>query len=414
MSEAATIETYFRPEIDFAYDPLPNLPELLQEMAETGQSVVRVRYQGGDAWAVVGYDNVSSVFRNEAEIPAGPHYRVVMSAIGRTIETMEGAEQRAYKTVMSRWFSPKNVGAMKDAVILPIIDELIDDFGERRAVDLNPTFSRRLGFNVISRLVGVDVAPEAEAEVHKIVEGMNQMLDPHVPPEENEHNALKAVARADAMLLPVVEARRAQPRDDFISYLVQAEVEGRPLTDEEILSHARLIYLAGADSTGLMLDNAMAAILARPDLLQRMLADRSIRDAVVDEMIRLESASGLVVRRAINDVEIDGVTVPAGAYILMAVPNANRDAARFPSPEEVRVDRRGADLSLSFGAGPHLCLGKHLAKMEVQLAVERLLDRLPGLRLDGPEKRPTGSQFRFIAGGLPVRFDDVLTAPVLA
>jgi len=172
----------------------------------------------------------------------------------------------------------------------------------------------------------------------------------------------------------------------------------------------RSIYLAGADSTGLMLGNLMAAILSRPEVLERMLSDRESRRPIIDEMMRLEAVTGLMTRTAVKDTPVGNMVIPSGAQILLGVPGANRDARLFPSPEEIKLDRPQRNLTLTFGAGAHFCLGHHLAKEELRLAINRLLDRLPGLRLAGPPGRPGGTLFRFIADGVPIRFDAILPA----
>lgn len=411
MSDSLVEAELVMPQVDFHDDPLPDLPERLKEIEASGKSVARVRYNGGEAWLLVSYDNVAWVFRNEGEVPASRYYQEQCSTMGHTILQMDGKEHRAHKAALSPWFAPSRVKTLEHSTILPVIDQLIDEFGDRRAVMLDVDFCRRLSFNVISRLVGLDVPPEAEGEIQDMISDLNQMADESATEDVRKANARAAVERTNVLLGPLLEQRKAKRKDDFVSYLLDLEVEGRKLTDEEILDNTRFVYFGGADSTSWTLGNIVEAILSRPDLLETMLADRSSRRPIIDELIRLEGVSGLFTRRNYKDIVIDGVLIPEGAMILLAIPNANRDPKRFPNPTEVKPERSNHDQSLMFGAGTHHCLGKHLAKLELQLAVDRLLDRLPGLRLDGPAARPQGSQFRFITNGLPVRFDDVLPAP---
>ena len=398
------------PEVDFGSDPLPDLAQRLREIEARGERVVRVRFMGGDAWLVLGYDNVAGVLKNDEEIPAGPHYQEVMSTAGRTVLQMEGEEHHAYKAVMLRWFSPKRVEQLTEEVVLPVIDRIIDEFGDQRSVRLTDTFTQRLGFDVMSRLIGMPAGGEAEREIKRVITDMNQMLDPDASLEAREQNAREGIEKANAILRPVLEERKRRREDDFISYLIDLEVLGKTFTDDEILNWARLAYVAGADSTGFQIGNVLAAILSRPELQELMLKDMASRTPVIDELMRLEGASGLVVRRAVKDTPVGGVTIPSGAHILLGFPSANRDPEQFDEPEEIRFDRKNKGQSVTFGKGAHFCLGHNLAKAEVHEAVHHLLDRLPGLRLAGPPSRPIGSQFRFVADGLPVEFDDVVPA----
>lgn len=405
-----TLPPFAMPEIDFGYDPLPDMAERLVELEARGEPVVRVRYKGGDAWLVLGYDNVSNMLRNDAEVPAGVYFRRELDTLGNTLLQMEGKEHRAYKTEINKWFSISAVRAIVDRVILPVIDEIIDDFGDKREVLLNVAVSRRLGFNVISRVLGVPVPREMESDVQEMISDLVQIRDPDSPYEARRQVALDAVERTNKMLRPILAARRIKPEDDVISQLVGLNVDGHRLGDEEVLDFVRSIYLAGADSTGLMLGNLMTAILSRPDLLEPMLADHETRRPIIEELMRLEAVTGLLTRVAVKDTAVGDVVIPKGAQILLGVPGANRDPRHFPAPDEVRLDRPTRNVNLTFGGGPHFCLGHHLAKEELRLAIGRLLDRLPGLRLAGPPSRPTGPLFRFVADGVAVRFDDVLPA----
>jgi cytochrome P450 len=398
------------PEVDFGYDPLEDMAERVLALEMSGEAVVRVRYKGDDAWLVLGYDNISNLLRNDVEVPASVYFRRELDTLGNTLLQMEGDEHRAYKTRMNQWFSAGKVRSLADRILLPVIDQIIDDLGDRREVLLNVAVSRRLGFNVISRLLGVPVPREKESDVQEMISDLIQIKDPNSPYEVRRQIALAAAERTNVMLRPILAQRRARREDDIISYLIDLDVDGYTLTDNEILDHVRAIYLAGADSTGLMLGNIMSAILSRADLLDRMLTDRGSRRPIIEDLMRLEAVTGLMTRVAVKDMVVGGVEIPKGGQILLGVPGANRDTRHFPSPNEVRLDRPQRNSTLSFGAGAHFCLGHHLAKEELRLAINRLLDRLSCLRLVGVAEKPTGSLFRFVADGVPVRFDDILPA----
>lgn len=398
------------PDVDFGFDPLEDMAERVLALEAGGAPVVRVRYKGGEAWLVLGYDNVSNLLRNDAEVPGGAYFRRELSTLGNTLLQMEGHDHRTYKTRMNQWFSVGRVRSIAERIILPVIDEIIDDLGDRRQLLLNLTVSRRLGFNVISRLLGVSVPRDKEDDVQEMISDLIQIKDPNAPYEVRRRIALAAVERTNVMLRPIVAERRVRREDDILSSLIDLDVGEHQLSDEEVLDHARAIYLAGADSTGLMLGNMMSAILSRAGLLDLMLSDRASRRSIIEDLMRLEAVTGLMTRLAVQDTIVGDIMIPKGSQILLGIPGANRDARHFPSPHEVRLDRPQRNQTLSFGAGAHFCLGHHLAREELRLAINRLLDRLPGLRRVHPPTRPTGSLFRFIADGVPVRFDDILPA----
>lgn len=409
MSTAGEIDIQM-PEVDFGADPVIDMAERLVELEARGEPVVRIRFKGAPAWLVVGHETSSAVLRNDAEIPAGFYFRRELDTLGHTLLQMEGEEHRLYKALLSKPFSPANVKRLLDSVLVPTADELIDQFGDRRELDLNAEYTRRYGFNVISRLLGIPVPRDREEELIEMVGDLIQIREANTPAEIRRSRAYAAVERTNLLLRPLLEARRRHPQDDVLSYLVQAEVSGAPLADDHILDLIRSIYLAGADSTGMMLGNIMGFILSRPDLNRQLLDEPHRRAAVIDEVLRLEPVTGLLTRRAVGDTMIAGTMIPDGDLILVDVPGSNRSGQHFAARGQLALEGHNRNAALTFGLGSHLCLGMHLARAELAVSVDRLLDRLPGLRLAGELGRPAGTTFRAIHEGVPVRFDDIVPA----
>jgi cytochrome P450 len=208
-----------------------------------------------------------------------------------------------------------------------------------------------------------------------------------------------------AYLEPIVEDRRRDPTGDLISELVTAEVDGERLTDEKIYGFLRLLLPAGAETTFRVLGNCLYALLTHDDDMRRVVADRDLVPNVVEETLRWETSVTMVQRVAATDTEVAGCPIPAGSPVNVVTGSANHDEGRWPDASEWRLDRPPTP-HLAFGTGPHQCLGMHLARLELRVALNAVLDRLTNLRLDpdAPAPRIEGFAFRG-PNALPVCFD---------
>jgi cytochrome P450 len=188
---------------------------------------------------------------------------------------------------------------------------------------------------------------------------------------------------------------------------VHTEVDGETLPEARLWGFLRLLLPAGAETTYRVFGNMLFALLHRPELLERVRADRSLVPAVIEESLRWETSVTMVSRRATRDVEVGGCPIPAGAAVGVVTGAANHDPAHFDHPDDFDIDRPPA-LHMAFGTGPHQCLGMHLARLELRTGLEILLDRLPNLRLDPDDDGPAlvieGFAFRG-PNRLPVVFD---------
>ena len=251
---------WFFPEIDFAIDPLPDFHSRMAELRDSGQRVVPVKYLGETAWIILRHDDVSALYRNEAGVPAGPAYRRHSEpAQGKTLLCMEGDEHRVNRLLVSGAFHPGAIRRSISTLLRPLADELIDGLTGQTGVDLVAAYTHRYPFKVITGLLGIPVADEPE--LHQWLQGLFQF-------PWNPELALEARAAITAYLAPIVRQRRADPREDLLSLLATAVVEGKQLSDEEIFSFVRLIFPAGADTTYLSLGSLLWAVL-RDDTLRQ-------------------------------------------------------------------------------------------------------------------------------------------------
>jgi cytochrome P450 len=192
----------------------------------------------------------------------------------------------------------------------------------------------------------------------------------------------------------------------MISTLCQAELsDGSKMSDQEIVTFLRTFLNAGSETTSSALGSLFWHLLSNTDQLALVRADRGLVGAAIDESLRLEPPLGMTWRLCVADVELGGVQIRAGSPVAVCIAAANRDPGHFRDPDRFDV-LRSEEAHITFGFGRHLCLGQHVARMEMTLAVNKFLDRLPYLRLDeeAPAPRERGFLFRS-PGSLPVRWD---------
>jgi len=282
---------------------------------------------------------------------------------------------------------------------VPVVDEMIDGFVDRGRAELVREMTYRYPVQVIAVILGLP--REDYEQFHRWA---SAIISVGGRPMEG----VQASSELRAYLERVLEDRRAQPRDDLVSDLAVAESDGERLGDEEIFSFLRLLLPAGAETTYRATGNLVFGLLSDPDQLDALRADRSLLTAAVEEAIRWEPPLLITSRVAARDAEVAGTAIPAGSQVIPNIGSANRDETRWDHAEDFDLFREAKPV-ISFGVGPHMCLGMHLARMEMRAAVNRLLDRCPNLRfdpeaLDRDDPHIHGETFRSPTT-LPVLFD---------
>ena len=294
-------------------------------------------------------------------------------------------------------FTPRRVEELR-AHVAAIARELIA--GGDGGLEVVGDLAYPLPFVVIAELLGI---PPADREAFRgWSRDLSLSLEPVVTPEAEQRIAAAAVA-IGGYIRPQFAARRAKPRDDLLTALVQAEQEGDRLSDPELGANVVQLLIAGHETTQNLIGNGLLALLRHPEQLERLRGDRDLLPSAVEELLRYESPIQFALRFPLDDVELGGRAIPRGARILLLLGAANRDPERFPDPDALDVGREDRG-HLAFGGGPHFCLGNALARLEAEEALGALLD-LPGLRLsgDGPPAWRTTVMFRGLEA-LPVRF----------
>jgi cytochrome P450 len=361
-------------------DPYP-----MFAMMRASMPVMRVEFMNRIAYTVSKYDDCLAVLK-DSETYSSRSNAEVGKVMGRTLIEMDAKEHTRNRALVQQVFVPKNLDALSP-VLERLVHEIIDRVAGRASGDLVADFTEQFPIQVMAHLTGIPRKDHPQFQKWAIdIIGFPKDL-------------AKGLAAAEALrqyLLPIIADRRANPTDDVISKLVTGTVDGEGLTDDEVVSFLRLLIPAGAETTFKLLGNLFVALLSdREARWERVRADRSLVPWALEETLRWESSVLMVSRQATRDVEIRGVPIAAGTNVSVLNASANRDEDHYANPDAYDLDRH-ADDHLSFGFGRHHCLGYHLARMEVRIALNAMLDRLPALRLDpaAPPPQILGLAFR--------------------
>ncbi|OBI53252.1 cytochrome [Mycobacterium kyorinense] len=300
------------------------------------------------------------------------------------------------RSLVSKAFSQKAMARWEDELVGRVANSLIDKFAANGKADLVKEFTFDYPSQIIAGLLGLP-----EEDYPQFQRWSISLLSWILNPERG----LAASAALCDYFAPILAARRAEPKEDLISGLAQAEIDGQKLADEEIYSFCRLLLPAGVETTYRALGNLLLALLSDPAQLDAIRADRSLLPQAIEEGVRWEPPLLTITRVATCDTELGGVLIPAGSSVMPMLGSANRQEDRYPEPDQFDISRQ-AKSHLGWGHGVHVCLGMHLARMEMRTAINLLLDRLPNLRLDpdGDDPHIRGQIFRSPTS-LPVLFD---------
>ncbi|MBW4720507.1 cytochrome P450 [Saccharothrix obliqua] len=343
-------------------------------------------HEGMRSWIISRYEDVERAFRDPVFTTANYDWQAE-PVHGRTILQMSGREHSVRRALVAPAFR----GETLQNRFMPVIERnaraLVDGFRDAGHAELVEEFATHFPINVIVDVLGLDKADHARfhAWYKCVIEFLGNLSgDPAVTAAGH-----RTRAEFTAYLAPILRQRRAEPGDDLLSSLCQAEVEGTRMSDEDITAFCSLLLAAGGETT----DKAIAAIfrnlLDHPDQLAAVRADRSLVPRAFAETLRYTPPVRMIMRQPAADVELSGGVVPAGSTVICLIGAANRDPARYARPDEFDLFRDDLDTTraftaaanhLAFSLGRHFCVGALLAKAEVEVAVDQLLDAMPDVR----------------------------------
>jgi cytochrome P450 len=376
---------FFNPLRDgFAEDPWPHLAEM--RVAEPVHPLVI----GG--FSLFRYDDVFSVLRDPSLSVDDANADFGEMSRGDLLEGLQEFEEfesilgmdppdhTRLRRLVSKAFTPRTIEALRPRVE-EMVEKSLDAMAAERVTDVVHRLAFPLPFDVISEMLGM---PEADKDQIRDWSGaIVKTLDPILSDDELSA-AFAANAALNRHLDAVIEWKRANPADDLLTALIEAEEEGDRLTAKELRDQVSLLFVAGHETTVNLIGTGIWEMLRNPEQSEELRADASLDAAAVDELLRYVAPVQFSRRIAITDFELRGVEIPARSFIQTWLASANRDPEKFgDSADELDIRRADAGQHVSFGSGIHYCLGASLAKLEGQVAIGGFLRRFPGARAVG-------------------------------
>jgi cytochrome P450 len=362
------------------------------------------------AWLITRYDDVAMVLKDERFVKDTTNaltpgqaanqrwFRKVFKSLKRNMLNRDPPDHTRLKGLVKA-FSPKLIEQMHGR-IETLTNDLLDAVLSRGRMDLVRDYALPLPATIIAEMLGVPV--EDRHEFHR---GTNAIISA----ASSTWAMLKAMPSAWSLIRYIrklVRKRRADPRDDLVSALAQAEEAGDKLSEDELMAMVFLLLAAGHETTVNLIGNGALALLEHPEQMDRLRNDPALIKPAVEELLRYTSPVEMATERyAREDVTMAGVTIPRGEMVFAVIASANRDERQFADPDALDVARE-PNKHLAFGLGPHFCLGAPLARLEGQIAINTLLRRVPDLRLSVAPDVPRWRLGLLLRGleSLPVTF----------
>ncbi len=310
----------------------------------------------------------------------------------RHLLNMDPPDHARYRRVTSGWFTPRAVRAMDDKVAR-VTREVLDDAAKKTAGDFVQDISARITIAVIAEMLGV---PRADWDL--LFRWTNEIIAPQDPEFQHGSTAKETLDRARIELFVyfqnLVEQRRAKPTGDIVSVVANGTVKDAPLPPVELLSYYFLLVVAGNETTRNAMTGGMLALLENPIEWQKLHRDSALIDGTVEESVRWTTPVIQFARTATRDYPLRGKTIRKGQSVCLFYASGNRDEEIFADPFAFRIERK-PNPHIAFGMGEHVCLGAHLARLELHHAFKQLSERLEACELIGPVERVRSS---FVGG----------------
>jgi len=347
-------------------------------------------------WLVTRYDDVFAGLReprfssNRTDmyvqaLPPDMNRRVqpLLAHVARWIQLTDDPDHARLRKLVMFAFTPRMIQALRPR-IEQLVEALLSDVRPGVTIDIIDRFCGPLPATVICEMLGIPISERDE--FRRMIERVMRFSTSGGPRLKNHaEQANEALAQVIAMFERLVADRRRTPQSDLLSALVQAEADGERLSDEELYAMCVFIFLAGHETTTNGIASGVLALLQHPDEFAALKANpEALLRGAVEEMLRYESPVTRAVRQASEDFDFAGRRIHQGQLVVHLLGAANRDPAQFPDPDRF-VIRRQPNKHLAFGYGAHFCLGAVLARLEMEIAIRAIMQRLPDLRLVGGE-----------------------------
>jgi len=370
----------------FTDDPYPHYAELRANMP--------VEQNELGFWALWRHRDVAEVLRAKMSVEdrkvtnQGPMADAYANAYaeqgvegdGLSMLDRDPPDHTRLRKLVSQAFNPRTIERLTP-IVQQLVDDALDVIDDEGKVDLLDALAFPLPFTVISVMLGM---PETDTtRLRELSHTVVRSLEP-VPDEETVRQIVAAQVELSELASDAIAWKRANPADDLLTALINAEDSGDVLSDDELVAQVILLYVAGHETTVNLIGNGTLALLRDREQLDVWQDRPDLDDIAVEELLRFDSPVQMSRRITLDDYDVDGRTIPAGSFVIACLASANRDDAQFGDDAgRLRLDRDNARQHVSFGAGVHHCLGAALARLEGRLAISSLIRRFPDLELAG-------------------------------
>lgn len=322
--------------------------------------------------------------------------RNVGLCFGRSLTVMDAPEHTRYRKLFQKAFMPNVVSKWGDGIVDPVVHKLISTFRHRGRADLVKEFAKYYPFQIIYQQLDL---PQTDIGIfHKLAVGLTCIV-------VDVAHGIEASQKLGAYYALLLDERRNGNGDDLITALARAETDGERLPDEVLVSFLRQLINAAGDTTYRATSSLLTGLLSNPDQLDAVRKDRSLIPPAIEEALRWEPPVTVCPRLTTQAVTLGGVEIPAGCEVDAMTGAFNRDPSRYDEPHRYKLFRK-PQRHMAFAYGQHVCIGQHLARVEMTRALNALFDQLPNLRLDPdhPPPRVEGVNMR-VPNSVHVRFD---------
>jgi len=365
-----------------------------------------------DAWMIFGYEDARRAMTDHERFSSS------MFTAGRAnpdwMIFLDPPRQAKLRSLISRVFTPKAIAALEPR-IRELSRQLLNPLIARGQIDVAAEYATPLPMIVISEMVGV---PAAEWERFRrwsdVFLKLSHTISAGSAASAAAAEYFAAKAEMSAYMAALIAERRAQPKHDLLSRLVEAEVDGERLTEQEVVGFVELLIIAGQETTSNLIGNSILCFAENPDQLARLRESPELMPRAIEEVLRFRSPVQWIFRATKCDVEMRGQTIPAGKLVLPMIGSANRDPLVFPEPHRFDVARE-PNPHIAFGHGIHFCLGAPLARLEASIALPDLLTRLGHFELASDEPwQPRTALHVLGPTSLRIRFEPAARVPIPA
>ena len=361
--------------------------------------------ESSGVWGITRYADIKEISKDPETFSNAGGIRPDNDALPMMIDT-DAPEHVRRRRLVSEGFTPRRIRESEEGIRV-ICDAILDRVCEDGSADFVRDIAAPLPMIVIGNMLGV--APEDRADLLRWSDDMLKSLG-SPDPGAMEKAAMAGAEYATYIMAVAEQRKRDNQSDDLIGTLVHAEIDGDRLDDMSLIYESLLILIGGDETTRHVISGGMYELLRHPDQFAKLAADRSLLPGAVEEMLRWVTPIKNMARQMTRDVEFAGETLQKGQKLLLLYPSGNRDETVFDNPEEFDITRSPND-HMAFGFGSHFCLGNRLARMELTVMFDRLLDRLPDIAL-AEDAEPPKRAANFVSGyeTMPVVFTP--SAPV--